>query len=73
MTQTTFLDVFYCPRCQGEHRSLMFSRFNIDVIVESVILEYWGICPNTKEPILFDSNYDLEDYVSKNTIEAKNE
>jgi len=51
----------------------MFSRFNIDVIVESVILEYWGICPNTKEPILFDSNYDLEDYVSKNTIEAKNE
>lgn len=54
-------DVFRCARCTKDHLQLKFKKFKNDYMYVGVKkFEYWGICPETSEPILLHLQYSVE-------------
>ena len=55
-----FRDVPKCPRCEKEHREILFNRFHNELLIKTgedynghtKCIDYWTLCPETFEPIL---------------------
>jgi len=47
-----FYKVYSCARCDKDHYVNFFEFKGKPINVNGIDKEYWGLCPNTKEPIL---------------------
>ncbi len=49
-----------CPRCGKLHQDMVFIPFMKPVVVGAARYDHFGYCPDTREPIIFDSTGDQE-------------
>ena len=61
MKQEFNMEVINCARCQKNHKDIHFRLLHNAVITESLIFNYFGICPTFEEPILMRITNDYSD------------
>lgn len=55
------VDVFCCPRCSETHSGLSIKTFKKPAIYKGIEFTFWGMCPDTKEPILLRNSLNKEE------------
>lgn len=46
------IPVLRCARCGQDHAEVEFDEFERPVVVNGQVLEFYGLCPTTHQPIL---------------------